>query len=296
MAITDPSTGASILGDFEQVTGSAHASAAAAYSTWAGEIGVSDTTAISSLDGDDSNFTLDLGFSVPYGSSATTKIYFVSEGQIGLFTQAIPGVLSFGAGAALTKDSASVSRVLLNNASPFQAVLLVCKSITTDCRTENTKWQKATNAAIIYYKIRNYGSQTQIAEVAVKLTPGKVEYVVTIGNATDAKLLIFGFNGSSTPVYGTDASGVISGTTHFRTASTRSISGTVRDSSGAPVSRALRIYRRDTGALVGETTSDATTGAYSKNVGFLANEMQVVCLDDAGGTLENDLILRTYPV
>ena len=41
------------------------------------------------------------------------------------------------------------------------------------------------------------------------------------------------------------------------------ISGTVKDSSGNPTASIVRVYRRDTGALVTEVTSDGTTGAYS---------------------------------
>lgn len=40
------------------------------------------------------------------------------------------------------------------------------------------------------------------------------------------------------------------------------ISGTTRDSSGSFASRLVRVYRRDTGALVGEALSNSTTGAY----------------------------------
>lgn len=54
------------------------------------------------------------------------------------------------------------------------------------------------------------------------------------------------------------------------------------------------MYRRDTGALLGTTTSNATTGAYSFPTAF-DGEVQVVCLDDAAGTTHNDLIARTTP-
>lgn len=37
-------------------------------------------------------------------------------------------------------------------------------------------------------------------------------------------------------------------------------------------------------------------GQYSINCGAYTGEVQVVCLDDDAGTLENDLILRTFPV
>ncbi len=42
--------------------------------------------------------------------------------------------------------------------------------------------------------------------------------------------------------------------------------------------------------------SVATAGTYSIDCGSFSGEVQVICLDDSGGTLENDLILRTYPV
>lgn len=41
------------------------------------------------------------------------------------------------------------------------------------------------------------------------------------------------------------------------------VSGVVRDSSGAYARRLVRVYRLDTGALVGQVLSDATTGAWS---------------------------------
>lgn len=39
-----------------------------------------------------------------------------------------------------------------------------------------------------------------------------------------------------------------------------------------------------------------TDGQYLIDCGPYSGEVQVVCLDDGGGALENDLILRTYPV
>lgn len=75
----------------------------------------------------------------------------------------------------------------------------------------------------------------------------------------------------------------------------KTISGTVRDSTGTPVARALRAVRRSTGEVLAETTSDASTGAYSMLVPDSA-EAQVILLDNDAGVLENDLILRTFPV
>lgn len=73
------------------------------------------------------------------------------------------------------------------------------------------------------------------------------------------------------------------------------VSGIVRDSSNALCQRTVRAYDRVTGALVGVTTSNATTGVYTLGCAT-TNEVNIVCLDDAAGTLENDLILRTTPV
>lgn len=73
------------------------------------------------------------------------------------------------------------------------------------------------------------------------------------------------------------------------------VSGTILDINGNGVARAVRVYRRDTGALLGNTTSSATTGAYSFSDAY-TGEVNVVMLDDIAGTIENDQILRTTPV
>ncbi len=73
------------------------------------------------------------------------------------------------------------------------------------------------------------------------------------------------------------------------------VSGTIIDANAQPVVRTVRVYRRDTGALLGETVSNITTGAWSLTDAF-TGEVNVVMLDDALGTLENDQILRTTPV
>lgn len=72
------------------------------------------------------------------------------------------------------------------------------------------------------------------------------------------------------------------------------IGGTVLDDAGDPVARTVRAYRRDTGALVGNTTSSAADGSYSMNL-LTLDECTVLCLDDAGGDDFNDLALRVTP-
>lgn len=58
---------------------------------------------------------------------------------------------------------------------------------------------------------------------------------------------------------------------------------------GAPVSRQLYTYRRDTGALIGYTTSSGD-GYYYLTV-FYNGPQYVVCLDDDAGESYNDLII-----
>lgn len=74
-----------------------------------------------------------------------------------------------------------------------------------------------------------------------------------------------------------------------------SVSGIIKDTNAAGVARTVRVYRRDTGALLGSTTSSSVDGTWSFTDAY-TGEVQVVMLDDALGTLENDQILRTTPV
>lgn len=73
------------------------------------------------------------------------------------------------------------------------------------------------------------------------------------------------------------------------------VSGVVLDVDGDPAARTVRAYRRDTGALIGSAESDPTTGEYVIDCPT-GDEVNVICLDDTAGTVENDLILRTLPV
>lgn len=71
-------------------------------------------------------------------------------------------------------------------------------------------------------------------------------------------------------------------------------SGVVRDASGAYASRTVRAMRRDTGMIVCETVSDPATGAWEIQSPY-AVEHDVLCLDDAAGVTEFDLVQRVIP-
>lgn len=68
------------------------------------------------------------------------------------------------------------------------------------------------------------------------------------------------------------------------------ISGTVLNEAGLPVSRVVRAYRRSDGALISSTTSDPSTGAWSVSGLDNTTEMFVVCFDIIPGAGRNALI------
>jgi len=72
------------------------------------------------------------------------------------------------------------------------------------------------------------------------------------------------------------------------------IAGVITDDAAAPVARVVRAYRRDTGALVGNTTSSAADGSYSMDL-LTLDQCSVIALDNASGDVFNDLIARVTP-
>jgi hypothetical protein len=73
------------------------------------------------------------------------------------------------------------------------------------------------------------------------------------------------------------------------------VSGNIKDSSGANAARTVRAYRRDTGALVGSTTSNGTTGNYTIDC-TTDVEVTVIAFDNAtSGTYYNDQAARVIP-
>lgn len=68
------------------------------------------------------------------------------------------------------------------------------------------------------------------------------------------------------------------------------ITGTVRDVNNNPVARQVRVFRRSDGLLVGQTTSNATTGDYSVLTPDATPEGYDVQFYTATGELLNDLI------
>tara|TARA_R110002049_G_scaffold83870_6_gene213382 strand:+ start:621 stop:1304 length:684 start_codon:yes stop_codon:yes gene_type:complete len=83
----------------------------------------------------------------------------------------------------------------------------------------------------------------------------------------------------------------------FRVAAMRdgAVSGVVTDVAAENVARVVRAYDRDTGELIGETTSDETTGAYTITVPAGREIDRIVLAEDDSTPLYNDLIDRVIP-
>jgi hypothetical protein len=74
------------------------------------------------------------------------------------------------------------------------------------------------------------------------------------------------------------------------------VQGIVRDRYGNPASRAVCIYARDTGHLIGRVVSDPLTGEYSYAVPAQGEYAAVCFTDDAAeGQIFNDQIYRVIP-
>jgi hypothetical protein len=73
-----------------------------------------------------------------------------------------------------------------------------------------------------------------------------------------------------------------------------SVSGIITDGTGAPCQRDIVILDRVTKQIAMVTTSDPTTGAYSASFSS-TNEVAVIAMDDAAGTVYNDKIIRVTP-
>lgn len=88
--------------------------------------------------------------------------------------------------------------------------------------------------------------------------------------------------------FGTDGDAPPTGPTGC--ANVSSLSGTVTDHEGNPCGREVRVFLRSTGALVGYTTSDAVTGAWSVPTQFAGLAHDVVVQDDAAAPTLRDLV------
>lgn len=294
MPLLDKYSGEPVLGDFAAV-GSVPASALAAYDAWAAELGISNSTAIATID--DGGLVLDLGFA-PLKGGAETRVVFSSEGALCLYRAAIPNTTIASRGAVSGTGLQTIAR-FYGAANP-PACLLSVKYPSVDGGCRDAKWATSAAGAILYTRWPHYGGSNNNVHAAIRIKPngGGVSVVCHSESGAGAYFQVFGFVEGSTSYAAGEGAGMISvpltsGTVYgFETPPPVSLSGTVKDSTGTPASRTVRAYLRSSGALIGQTDSDAG-GGYGIET-FASGEVQVVfCADDvAEGDVLNDIIHR----
>lgn len=151
------------------------------------------------------------------------------------------------------------------------------------------RWQ--VNSVLPHWALIDLTSPSSVPEYSIKASsqPGYSPVDWTLSGSNDLSTWQVVDTRSSQTGWGSGEVRV------FTTALVKQVSGVIVDSNGSPVARTLRVYRRDTGAFLTTVVSNSVTGQYSASLAY-AGEVQVVMLDDALGTLENDQILRTIPV
>lgn len=98
------------------------------------------------------------------------------------------------------------------------------------------------------------------------------------GAMYDIASIAIGTDGDAPPIEATGCANV------------SALSGTVTDHEGNPCAREVRVFLRSTGALVGYTTSDVVTGAWSVPTQFAGLAHDVVVQDDAAAPSLIDMI------
>lgn len=279
-----------MLGSLVAFPGHGYASAAAAYSAWAAELGVADTGTLSAFDGDDSMFILDLGFA-PLAGGTETRVAISTESGLSLYqgTLVNPGSEGYG---SFSSGAASVSRMYAPPTRP--PLMITVREVSLDSGTYGSKWRKTATEAILFYNTSHYSNQQANAlSVAIRLSAGKLKIVVSRITSDIGRLQIFQWNGS-TLVSGQVLHDPITGTICYVTASPTTLAGTTADSSGTPAPMHVRAYDRAGGNLLWSGTS-GSDGAYSTEI-FATGELQVVCLaEDGADPLVNDQIARVLP-
>lgn len=156
------------------VSVAAPASASAAYADWLTALGVADAAA--GLDGDDGRamFT-----GVPWMSGASSRMVWGSEGGIGLYdtTPANEAVASY----VLSPDvrnyfTASLPKVLL----------LFMDAGITDRGTFGSRKASSADTLLVFATVKHYGGTGNAVDVALRVTSGLIEIVVTNVSATNA--------------------------------------------------------------------------------------------------------------
>lgn len=146
-------------------------SPADAYTQWCSAAGVSSTSTLTNLDGDDEAYAFLLA--APFYPGSPGEGFYMTEGGIGLYETepADSTIVDYG------QDSIpGVNRVYGLGSRP--SLFLIFHAANTDQVVHSTKLQKAGDATFIFAKQSPLGN-TIIShyEVAIKITPGSIQFI-----------------------------------------------------------------------------------------------------------------------
>lgn len=250
--------------------------AATAYESWRVEAGL-PTGTISSIDGDDSIWLIDLGFSI--GESSQSLVTFTTEGAMHFYKSSTPTANrsnSYNIPANPELNQPGMQRLYFSaNLTPS---ISLAWGIDGDMTSDSGKWQtNGVDTAILFV-----GTQTRFSpndfrvEIAFKFTPTNIEVIATyVSGVKTGQFSVYTFTEQGTvsnaTLIPTDTDGgqsfeVSAGTLSFSTL-TETIMGFVKNGiTGEPIENALvRSYSPSTGILFNSTTTDAV-GSYEVNI------------------------------
>ena len=164
---------------------------------------------------------------------------------------------------------------------------------------------KYSNGTAVGTNEANWDSTGDVVGVALNMDAGTLTFYV---NGVTTGVAFTGLSGTFFAMFGGGAGSYSSATANFGATAFSytpppgfyagfgvvtpdyTLSGTVRDATNTPAARKVVAYREDTNALVGTTTSDATTGVYS--IESPVDTAHTLVFYPAPGESLNALVLR----
>ncbi len=156
------------------VSVAAPASASAAYADWLTALGVAD--AVAGFDGDDGRVMFT---GVPWLSGAPSRMVWGYEGGLGLYD--MPPANETVASYTLSPDVRNYFTV-----SWPQVLLLFMDAGITDRGTFNSRKASSADTLLVFATVKHYGGTGNAVDVALRVTSGLIEVVVTNVSATNA--------------------------------------------------------------------------------------------------------------
>lgn len=264
-----------------------------AYATWAGQLGLDPAANLGGIsNADDAAGFLDLGF--VYSNSGSTSILgYSTENQFYFYTSepTTSGRRDFKNGKILSEQTTLNRGYIATSTNPVWT--FVPKITSQDSKLLASKWNKTDYAAILHFQFVSLSSNAIFQEVALKITKGALEAVISISGETTCKLQMFYQDSATTsaiaiPGIGNFATTLpASSTTYWASRELNDLTGTVIGSGELPIMATITVYESATGAFVARTTTEVD-GTYAVKVP--AGVYMVIAQAIGGAEEQNALI------